>query len=161
MATLRIEQLANRPELLPVVAAWIYNEWWQDVEDANPAKLTDLLRAHLVADQIPLTLVASLDSLAVGTASLLAHDVGTERWPQLSPWAAAVYVVPEYRRSGIGAALVNAVTAQAAALGAEVVYLLTTEREDFYSQLGWQIFDRTGDSAVMSRSSDFSANLKS
>jgi hypothetical protein len=24
----RIERLADRPDLLPTVAAWIYNEWW-------------------------------------------------------------------------------------------------------------------------------------
>ncbi len=151
MASLRIEQLAKRADLLPVVAAWIYDEWWQDVEGAGVAKLTDLLRPHLVPDQIPLSLVALLDALPVGTASLLAHDVGTEQWPQLSPWLAAVYVVPEYRHRGIGGALVNEMAAQAGAMGIEVLYLLTNEREDFYSQLGWEVFDRT-DSTVMSRS---------
>ena len=68
-------------ELLPIVAAWIYDEWWQEIEGASVSKLTDLLRAHLVPNRIPLTLVASLDVLPVGTATLLAHDVGTERWP--------------------------------------------------------------------------------
>jgi predicted N-acetyltransferase YhbS len=154
MAALRIEQLANRPEFLQVVAAWIYDEWWQYVEDTSLAKLTDLLRPHLVSDQIPFSLVASLHTLPVGTASLVAHDVGTEQWPQLSPWLAAVYVVPEYRRGGIGAALVNAVTAQAGAMGTVVLYLLTTEREDFYSRLGWEVFDRTELGTVMSRSLD-------
>ena len=151
MASLRIEQLAKRTDLLPVVAAWIYHEWWQDVEGASVAKLKDLLRPNLVPDQIPLSLVASLDTRPVGTASLLARDVGTEQWQHLSPWLAAVYVVLEYRRRGIGAALVNATAAQAGAMGIEVLYLLTTEREDFYSQLGWDVFDRTEDSTVMSR----------
>ncbi|HUI60984.1 MAG TPA: GNAT family N-acetyltransferase [Steroidobacteraceae bacterium] len=152
MAPLRIEQLASRTELVPVVAAWIYDEWWQEVEGASPGKLTDLLRGHLVPDQMPLTFVASVDTLPVGTVSLLAHDVGTEQWPQLSPWLAALYVVPEHRRQGIGAALVNAIVAQAGAMGRQVLYLLTTEREEFYSQLGWQVFDKTQDSTVMSRS---------
>jgi GNAT superfamily N-acetyltransferase len=116
----RIEQMANRTELLPVVAAWIYDEWWQ-----------------YIANHIPLTLVASLDTLPVGTATLLAHDVGTEQWSHLSPWIAAVYVVPEYRRRGIGASLVNAIVSEAAAAGTDVLYLLTTEREGFYVQLGW------------------------
>lgn len=68
--------------------------------------LADLLRAHLVRDQIPLTLVASLNRCPVGTATLLAHDVETEEWPDLTPWLAAVYVMPEYRRRGVGAALI-------------------------------------------------------
>jgi hypothetical protein len=71
---IRIEQLANRIDLLPMVAGWIYDEWWQDVEDASLNTLTDLLRAHRVPDQIPMTLVALLGSQAVGTATLLAHD---------------------------------------------------------------------------------------
>jgi hypothetical protein len=71
--------------LLPIVAAWIYNEWWTAVDGANLATVTDLLRAHLVDDQLPLTLVASLEHRPVGTATLLAHDVDTEQWPELSP----------------------------------------------------------------------------
>lgn len=147
---LRIEQLANRMDLLPVVAGWIYNEWWQEVEDTNVSTLTELLRAHRVPDQIPMTLISLLGTQAVGTATLLAHDVGTERWPQLSPWMAAVYVVPAYRRRGIGAHLVNATVARARAMGTSILYLLTTEREDFYGQLGWQVLDRAGESIVMS-----------
>jgi predicted N-acetyltransferase YhbS len=146
----RIEQLANRIELLPVVAGWLYYEWWQDVEDASLGTLTDLLRAHLVPDQIPMTLVALLGEQPVGTATLLAHDVGTEQWPQLSPWMAAVYVAPAYRRRGIGARLVNETVASARAMGTDVLYLLTTEREDFYALLGWQVLDRAQESVVMS-----------
>lgn len=147
----RIEPLAKRKELLPVVAAWIYNEWWQDIEGSSVSKVADLLRAHLVPDRIPITLVASLDVLPVGTATLLVRDIGTEQWPQLSPWLAAVYVVPEHRRRGIGSWLVNAIVTEAAAAGAETLYLLTTEREEFYAQLGWKVFDRSGEAIVMSR----------
>lgn len=149
---LRIEQLANRIDLLPVVAGWIYDEWWQDAEEASLNTLTDLLRAHRVPDQMPMTLIALLGLHPVGTATLLPHDVGTEQWPQLSPWMAAVYVAPAYRRRGIGARLVNETVAGARAIGASVLYLLTTEREDFYGQLGWQVLDRAGESVVMSHS---------
>jgi predicted N-acetyltransferase YhbS len=146
----RIEQLGNRIDLLPVVAGWLYYEWWQDVEDASLSTLTDLLRAHLVPDQIPMTLVALLGAQPLGTATLLAHDVGTEQWPQLSPWMAAVYVAPAYRRRGIGARLVNETVAGARAMGIDGLYLLTTEREEFYAQLGWQVLDRAQESVVMS-----------
>jgi predicted N-acetyltransferase YhbS len=149
-APLIVEQLAGRPDLLPTVARWIFEEWWEGTEGASLNGLTDLLRLHLTPDQIPMTLIALHDSRPVGTATLLAHDVGTEQWPQLSPWLAAVYVVPECRHKGIGARLVNEVVAEAAGLGAAVLYLLTTEREDFYARLGWQVFERTAESVVMS-----------
>ena len=147
---LRIEQLAKRTELLPLVAAWIYDEWWQYIEGSSLSNLTELLHAHLIPNHIPLTVVASLDTLPVGTATLAAHDIGTEQWSHLSPWLAAVYVVPEYRRRGIGASLVNAIVSAAAA-ETDILYLLTTEREEFYARLGWKVFDRAGGATVMSR----------
>jgi len=150
-APLTVEQLARRPDLLPTVARWIYEEWWEGTEGASLGTLTDLLRPHLMPGQIPMTLVALLGPRPVGTATLLAHDVGTEQWPDLSPWMAAVYVVPERRREGIGTRLVNEVVVEARGLGTEVLYLLTTEREDLYARLGWQVFDRTVESVVMSQ----------
>jgi predicted N-acetyltransferase YhbS len=151
MAPPRIEQLAERPDLLPVVATWIYQEWWTAVDGASVGTLTDLLRAHLVPDQMPLTLVASLGTLPVGTATLLAHDVGTEQRPELSPWLAAVYVVPEYRHRGIGSALVNAIVAKATALGAEALYLQTVGSEKLYAGLGWAVLHRAEEKVVMSK----------
>jgi GNAT superfamily N-acetyltransferase len=147
----RIEQLAERPDLLSVVADWIYHQWWTSVDGASVEKLSQLLRAHLVLDQIPLTLVASLDSRPVGTATLLTHDVGTEEWPDLSPWLSALYVVPQYREHGIGTALVNATLSKATALGVGVLHLLTTEREEFYANLGWHPGHRSGRKVVMSK----------
>jgi predicted N-acetyltransferase YhbS len=109
------------------------------------------LRTHLILDQMPLTLVASLDSRPVGAVTLLAHDVGTELWPNLSPWLAALYVLPECRRRGIGGVLVNAAVAKATAFGAEQLHLLTIGREQFYANLGWQVVDRSEEKVVMSR----------
>jgi N-acetylglutamate synthase-like GNAT family acetyltransferase len=64
---------------------------------------------------------------------------------------AAVYVIPEYGPRGTGASLVNAIVSEAAAAGTHFLYLLTTEREEFYAQLGWEVFDRAGETTVMSR----------
>lgn len=147
----QIEQLAERPDLLPVVATWIYQEWWTTVAGASTDTLTDLLRAHMVPDQMPLTLVASLETLPVGTATLLLHDVGTEQWPELSPWLAAVYVLPEYRHQGIGAALVNAIVAKASALGVPALYLQTLGSEKFYARLGWRVLHTAAGKIVMSK----------
>ena len=145
----RIEQLAERPDLLPSVAHWIYNQWWTSVAGANVNTLTELLRTHLVLDQIPLTLVASADSRPIGTATLIAHDVGTEQWPDLTPWLAALYVVPECRGGGVGKALVNAIVSKAAELGARVLHLTTVDREGFYARLGWSTIHKTPKKVVM------------
>ena len=148
----QIEQLSARPDLLPTVASWVYNEWWTEVDGAGAGTLADLLWDHLTPDQIPITLVASFERYPVGTATLLAHDVGTEEWPNLSPWLAAVYVMPDYRRRGVGAALINAIVEKAASLGVGALYLLTLGGEEFYASLGWQVLHRSEDKVVMSRS---------
>ncbi|MBS0578649.1 MAG: GNAT family N-acetyltransferase [Proteobacteria bacterium] len=148
---LKIEPLALRPDLLPSVAGWIYEEWWRESGDASLAKVTSLLQPHLIPGRIPMTLVATLDSCAAGTATLIARDVGTEHWAGLSPWLAAVYVVPRFRRQGIGAALVAAIVDEAGSLGIRTLYLLTVGRESFYARLGWMLVDTVGGKTVMAR----------
>lgn len=147
----QIEQLAERPDLLPAVAEWIYREWWTDVEGASVGTLADLLRAHSVPHRIPLTLIASVDRRPVGTATLLAHDVGTEEWPDLTPWLAAVYVVPDHRRRGIGAALIQAIVESAAAFGVGTLYLTTVDQEAYYARRNWNVIHRGEQKVVMSR----------
>ena len=147
----RIEQLADRPDLLPIVAGWLYGEWWASVADETVENLAGRLGAHLIRERIPLTLVASLEGGPVGTATLLAHDVGTEEWPELSPWLAALYVAPEFRCRGIGAALVNAAVAKARALGLEALYLFTIGQEGFYARLGWDLVYKRAEEVVMSK----------
>ena len=59
--------------------------------------------------------------------------------PQLSPWLADVYVAIEYRRQGIGSALVQRIIAEALALGVETLYLYTADQQRFYERLGWSL----------------------
>ena len=60
--------------------------------------------------------------------------------------------MPEHRRRGVGATLVNAVVEKAAALGVRILYLSTVDREEFYTSLGWQVIHKTEDKIVMSKS---------
>lgn len=149
---LRIEQLAERHDLLATVAEWIYQQWWTTAPGESVVTLAARLQAHLIHDHIPLTLVASTGYQAVGTVTLLAHDVDTEPWPELSPWLAALYVVPGYRHRGIGRALVNAAEARATVLGVRELYLSTKGREVFYTYLGWRTVHRREGLVVMAKS---------
>ena len=77
--------------------------------------LTGRLRENLNAAPIPLALVAHQGSAFLGTASVIASDLA-ER-PQLTPWIAAVWVDPQARQHGIGAALVNRAAQDCFAIG--------------------------------------------
>jgi GNAT superfamily N-acetyltransferase len=84
--------------------------------------------------------VALADGQLLGSASLVAQDM--EIHPELSPWLASVYVAPEFRRQGIGSALVERVVGEARALGVSRLHLYTPDKEGFYARLGWHTLER-------------------
>ncbi len=102
--------------------------------------LTRIFNGHLNRDCIPLTLIAFFDGQPAGTASIYVHDLDTR--PSLSPWLAAVYVAPSYRKQGIGSELVKAVECTAKKLQIGRLYLFTPDQEPFYARLGWSVLER-------------------
>src|ERR1700733_5752221 len=86
-----IVSTADRPDLVPVVAGWLWSEWrrkkGQSFEETLRA-VQESVTARLLAR----TFVLLADGQPVGTASLAAHDL--EERPELSPWLAAVFVAP-------------------------------------------------------------------
>jgi predicted N-acetyltransferase YhbS len=132
----RIVPLADHLEALPHLAAWHHAEWGFLHPGGKVSEVAEELRGHLGRERIPTTFVALVDGEAVGSASLVEHDL-PER-PDLGPWLASLYVAPEHRRQGIGAALAERVVEEAAQLGVPTLYLFTFDREDYYARLGWQ-----------------------
>jgi GNAT superfamily N-acetyltransferase len=140
--SLTIVTLSDRPDLLATVATWVYEQWWSHLPEHSAATLANMLSERRTSDQIYESFVALLDSVPVGTATVLDHDVDTERRPDLTPWVAAVYVIPEARRQGIGEKLVSQATAFAQSKGFNTVYLWTTDRRNWYERLGWQLLEQ-------------------
>src|SRR5258708_7842819 len=135
-----IADLRQRPEFFDAVADRIWQAWWKP--HGHPlAYIRDRLRENMEPRPIPLALVAHEDGHFLGTASVIASDLA-ER-PQLTPWVAAVWVEPEARGRGIGAALVDRATRDCFALGVSRTYLCARPRMSrFYEELGWTIFER-------------------
>ena len=98
-------------------------------------------------------LVAKADGEPVGTCLLAESEIEPNH--DLSPWLAGLFVVPEYRGKGVGAALVRAIEDQARQRELSRVYLYTTHAVGFYKRLGWKVMDRTNwqgfDTALMVR----------
>ena len=136
---LTISQLVDCPQNLPQVASWIFGEWGHLTEGVTIEKVAAKLQTHLHPDAIPLTLVASLNQLPVGTASLMFEDMSSR--PDLSPWLASVFVLPEYRKQGIGSMLVRAAEDLSKKLSVQKLYLFTPDQEQFYARLGWLVID--------------------
>ena len=98
-------------------------------------------------------LVAKADGQPVGTCILAESEIEPNH--DVSPWLAGLFVVPEYRGKGVGAALVRAIEDQARQRELSRVYLYTTHAVGFYKRLRWKVMDRTNwqgfDTALMVR----------
>ena len=131
--------LRDRPGFAEAVADRIWRAFWKD--KGHPLSLiAGLVRESLEAGPVPTTWVAHEGDAFIGTASLIACDEDTR--PQYTPWVAAVWVEPEHRRRGIGAALVDRAAALAFDAGAGRVYLLSgPHRRAFYEGLGWAVLE--------------------
>jgi len=135
-----IAYLADYPQFLPTVANWVYTEWGHHNPLLTLQDFEGTFRTHLARGAIPLTVIALLDDLPAGTASIRVEDMDIH--PELSPWLAAVYVPTDHRNKGIGSKLVGAIENIARSLGIGRLYLWTPDKEHFYSQLNWSVIER-------------------
>jgi GNAT superfamily N-acetyltransferase len=129
---LRIEYLVDHRDLVPVVAEW----HWKDDGERTP--LDFWVRAHSEESQgtkVPSCSVAFLHGRPVGCVSLIERNMDTH--PELSPWLAALFVVPEVQGRGIGSTLTQHCEDRAAELGHSLLYLYAEDAEGFYARLGW------------------------
>ena len=133
--SLSISDLRQRPEFFDIVADRIWRAWWKD--SGHPLEyIAGRLSENLHAAPIPIALVAHDGPAFLGTSSVIASDL--EERPHFTPWVAAVWVEPQYRSRGIGAALVERATRDGFASGAHRLYLCARPaRSDFYRRLGW------------------------
>ena len=130
-----ISDLRQRPEFFDTVADRIWQAWWK--ADGHPVEtISGRLRENMNAAPIPFALVAHDDGVFLGTASVIACDLAERA--HLTPWVAAVWVEPQARRLGVGAALVGRASQDCFALGVPRAYLCARpQRSGFYQQLGW------------------------
>ncbi len=141
-----ITHLHKRPEHFKRVARWIYDEFWTDKPEASPEWLEARLREAISDSEIPMSWLALVDGQPVGTVNLIACD--NDERSDLSPWLAALLVLPEYRKLGIGSQLVNECVVGARRLGVKRLYL-GTDIPEYYERLGWRIFERVRDDYII------------
>ena len=139
--TVQIELLADRQEFIPTLAEWHFREWAYLRPGDSVENRISILRERSGRTELPITFVASSGTDLLGSAMLIASDMGTH--PELSPWLAGVFVAPAHRRAGVGRALVDHVVGKATELGFRVLYLYTPTAQDFFLRLGWHIIEHT------------------
>ena len=141
VAPMQIGYLTDYQEFIPTLARWHHDEWaYLRPGDSVKARI-ERLRGCCGHREIPTVVISFTDSTLLGSAMLVAHDMDTRM--EFSPWLAGVFVAPEHRRHGIGAALVGRVIEDATALGVRCLYRYTPSTEHFYSRRGWSLIEHT------------------
>jgi GNAT superfamily N-acetyltransferase len=129
-----IDSLVRHREVVPRMAEW----HWRDDGSRTPLEFwIEAHEAESVGEDVPTAWVAFLSGRPVGCVSLIRQNMDSH--PELTPWLAALYVVPEERRRGIGTLLTRRCEDAAASLGYGIVYLYTELASDFYARLGWRV----------------------
>lgn len=128
---MHIVTLTERPDLVPLVAAWLHAAF-DHAKGPTLAQREAFLRGQQAPDE---TFVLFDGDEPVGSASLVAQDMSSR--PELTPWLASVVVPPECRGRGYSAPLVRHVEARAAET-AGVLWLYTWTAAPLYAKLGWQ-----------------------
>jgi hypothetical protein len=124
-----IVRIADWPDLVPIVASWLWNEWWH--QDGYTLEQThDAVAGSVSPSGPPQSFVLLVDGKPTGTASLVVHDL--DERPDLSPWLAGVFISPEARGRGHVIHLIQAVEA-----AIPVVWLYTAGAERVYARAGW------------------------
>jgi GNAT superfamily N-acetyltransferase len=138
---MQIDYLANRQQFIPALARWTYREWHHLRPGDSIEGRIERLHRESSGSAIPTVFVAFDADDFLGSAKLVVNDMETHA--ELSPWLAGVFVVPEHRRRGIGAALVQRVVHEARSLSVPRLYLYTPSAEKFYAKLDWSVSERT------------------
>ncbi len=131
---LRFFPLRMTPDQKDLAADWFASKWGIPRE----AYLESMEQCLKQPDGVPQWyMVQNQEGKIVAGLGLIENDF--HKRPDLTPNVCAVFVEPPYRNLGIAHAMLDAVRADAAALGFPILYLLT-DHTDFYERCGWYFY---------------------
>lgn len=140
-----IVSTSKRAELAEVTGEWRWTAFFSRRGVARETVLAFERRAACATAVLPQVLVSLSGGVPVGMASLVAQDLDTR--PDLTPWLAGVYVLPEHRRQGHAMRLVGAIEDVARTSAVSTLWLYTRSAQPLYRRCGWcasAVFERNG-----------------
>jgi GNAT superfamily N-acetyltransferase len=133
---MEISNLKSHPRFADTVADRGWHAWW--TESGVPL---EHYRAHLDpmirGEGMPFGLIAHEGDVYLGSVLVIENDLDAR--PQYTPWIAALWVEPEWRRQGIAAKLIAAARTEASRYGQRSCYLCATpEKSRYYLAQGFR-----------------------
>ncbi len=121
---MQIERLDRHRHWIPALTSWQFDYWGRLTGFDTVEEYRAALEHWGAGEEIPTVLIALDGGKLLGSVNLLRFDM--EGRPALTPWLAQLFVVPECRRGGVGAALVKAAIEHAGRCGFNRLYLYTS-----------------------------------
>lgn len=118
---------------------WMH-EWWGREEGFPVEAVRACMTRSLQTARLPQTFGLYLQDELIGMYQFTMSDLFVR--PDVYPWLANVYIVPEYRGAGYGRILLGSVRENAAALGLPELFLFTAH-EGLYERYGWEFVGMT------------------
>lgn len=135
----QITDLTTRPEFAATIADRGWHAWRKDSAVTLEAYRSGVERMTARLG-IPIALVAHRDGRYLGSVLLIDNDLDAR--PAYSPWIAALWVEPAFRRRGVGRSLVAAAIEEAGRHGCRVCYLGATEANTpYYLAMGFGLIE--------------------
>jgi len=133
---MKIEYLRKYKSCIDQLAKIHFDKWGKLTGRDSIDEYKELLQDSADNTSLPTTLVAVENDEVIGSVNLVKYDLpGRE---DLIPWLAQLYVFPEKRAKGIGAALVEAAVDEAQRQNWPILYLYTSGTlPEFYERHGW------------------------
>jgi GNAT superfamily N-acetyltransferase len=128
-----VHSMASHPEWIAAAAVWWHRQWGEAM-GYSPEGAVEAIAALTAPGSGQTALIGLVDGQPAGSVFLIESDLDTH--PHLTPWLAGLFVLPEFRRHGLGDRLLAALTTEAGALGYDRLYLYTAT-VDFYCRRGW------------------------
>jgi len=136
-----ISHLANVPFFREELAALHAAEWKHLYAGWDSQRAREEFLAQKADGSLPATLVLHEGMELLGSVSVVFGDCPVR--PDLDPWLASLYVVPQRRGRGWGLELVRAAIELAGASGSERLHVFTETAEKLFQRCGFEILERT------------------
>ena len=139
---IRVKYLKDCQDTIPTWTDCFWREW-QSIYQATGRTQQDVqasIAERTNTDGLPLAVVAFVKDVAVGTGCLKTNDF-TAR-PDLCPWVAGIYVIPDYRRRGVASIILQRLEQESVNLGYPCCFLWTASAELLYFKHGWEVVER-------------------
>jgi GNAT superfamily N-acetyltransferase len=136
LGPITIDWIGDRRADIATLAEWHVRAFGDYVNGWQIGQAAQELESHARRRGFPTTLVATHDDTLLGSVSLLPEDPPAPA--KFAPFLATLFVRPEARQRGVGAALVRAAVAEASTLGIPELHLWTPDSAGFYLRLGWR-----------------------